>query len=180
LILSVHYRQKLNFTFDSLEGAAAALKRIDEMRYHLEQAEEASSDSRITVACAELDRTFAACLADDLNTSGALGALFLFVKQVNRVLAAGGLALGDRQRVIATLESADRVLGVLDPAAWKVGEEGEASNALSDQAVDALLGERQEARKARDFSAADRIRDQLAAVGIVLEDTPQGPRWRRA
>jgi cysteinyl-tRNA synthetase len=77
--------------------------------------------------------------------------------------------------VLAALADADRVLGVLDPAAWP----SEAAGGGDDAEIERLVVERQEARKRRDFKEADRLRDELAGRGIVLEDTPQGTRWKR-
>jgi len=178
LFLSVHYRQKLNFTFDSLDAAARALERIDEMRFRVETATEspANGDGSVVRDAAEtLERDFAAALADDLNASKALAALFGFVKDVNKAVEKG-LAPGDRERVFEALEGVDQVLGVLDPAEWEE-ESGEAGD--EDAEIDSLVQKRQEARAAKDWAEADRLRDELTARGIVLEDTPQGPRWKR-
>ncbi len=178
LFLSVHYRQKLNFTFDSLDAAARALERIDEMRFRVKTATESPAHgdgSVVRDAASRLDEDFAAALADDLNVSKALAALFGFVKEVNKAVEKG-LAPGDRDRVLAALDRVDRVLGVLDPAQW----EAEGAEARGDDAeIDALVQKRQEARAAKDWAEADRVRDELTALGIVLEDTPQGPRWKR-
>ncbi len=185
LFLSVHYRQKLNFTFDSLDAATAALRRIDEMRFRVAHAPEAVEDggegagdagAGIAAAAERLREEFTAALADDLNLSGALGALFRFVREVNVTVEEPGLGAGDRDRIFAALADVDRVLGVLDPAEWKRAEEPAGP---SDDEIAALVRRREEARAARDFAASDRIRDELAAQGIVLEDTPQGTRWKR-
>ncbi len=84
---------------------------------------------------------------------------------------------GDKARVAAALASVDRVLGVLDPAAWI--EEGAESSA-EDAEIDDLVAQRQAAREGKDFAEADRLRDELAARGIAVEDTPQGPHWKRS
>ena len=178
LFLATHYRQKLNFTFDSLEASGKALRRIDEMRFRLQHAEEAETSAQQVAELANtLEEEFAAALADDLNASEALGAVFRFVRGVNRLIESDDLGQGDKERVTSALASVDRVLGFLDPADWSVEEE---SAGLSDDEVDRLLEARQEARKRRDFAEADRLRDELTSQGILIEDTPQGPRWRRS
>jgi cysteinyl-tRNA synthetase len=175
LYLSVHYRQKLNFTFDSLDGAVGALRRVDEMRFRLQHAEEKGDyDQRLAEANYRLRRDFAAGLADDLNVSVALAALFAFVKEVNVAIEEGRIGTGDKQRVADALTDVDRVLGVLDAASWDTGA-GEDDSAD----IERLIQERNDARQRRDFAASDRIRNELTARGIVLEDTPQGTRWKR-
>jgi cysteinyl-tRNA synthetase len=182
LFLSVHYRQKLNFTWDSLEAAAGALRRIDEMRFRLAHAPvpEAAGGpagahaADVGTAADTLDRDVRRALADDLNVAAALGAVFTFVKAVNVAIEEGRLAPGDKERVAAALAAVDRVFGVLDPAAWE-----EKAAADDDAEIERLVHERQEARRRRDFAAGDRLRDELARLGVVVEDTPQGARWKR-
>ncbi len=175
LFLSVHYRQKLNFTFESLEAAGKALARIDEMRFRVEHAPETEDGvSKIHEPAARFAAELAAALADDLNVSKALAALFGFVKEVN-VAVEEGLAEGDRERVAAALAAADRVFGVLDPAAW----EEAAGRSDDDAEIEELVRRREEARSARSWAEADRLRDELAERGVFLEDTPSGTRWKR-
>ncbi len=177
VFLATHYRQQLNFTFDSVAAAGAALKRIDDMRFRLESAPESGEPSaEVAAAASRLAEDFAAALADDLNASAALAAVFRLVREVNKVIEDGDLGAGDHQRVTDALAGVDAVLGVLDPADWQPQE---AAGGLADDEIEALLVQRQEARKARDFAAADAIRDRLQDQGIVIEDTPRGPRWRR-
>jgi cysteinyl-tRNA synthetase len=176
LFLSVHYRQKLNFTFESLDGATGALRRVDEMRFRLQHAEEKGApDARLAESAERLRHDFAQGLADDLNFALALAALFAYVREVNVAIEEKRIGEGDRQRVLDALTDVDRVLGVLDPADWPEGQAREDDAAE----IERLIQERNDARKNRDFKASDRLRDELAARGIVLEDTPQGTRWKR-
>jgi cysteinyl-tRNA synthetase len=175
--LSVHYRQKLNFTFEGLEAATAALGRIDEMRFRLQHAVEADREpSTVAASARRLGEEVAAALADDLNASAALAAVFRLVKEVNVAIEGGRLGHGDRQRVLDALAAVDTVFGVFDAAAWREVEE---PTGTADEEVTRLVEERREAREARDFQRADALRDRLLAQGIVLEDTPAGTRWKR-
>ncbi len=183
LFLSVHYRQKLNFTFDSLEAAGRALARVDEMRFRVATATEgADGTSTVAPAAESLASDFRAALADDLNMSKALAALFAFVKEVNKAVEEG-LAAGDQERVTGALADVDRVLGVLDPTEWSGdGADGtDGGEAADDEAaeIEDLIRRREEARAGRDFAEADRLRDELTARNVVIEDTPQGTRWKR-
>jgi cysteinyl-tRNA synthetase len=180
LFLSVHYRQKINFTFESLDAAAGALRRVDEMRFRLAHtAEKGAPDPRLAESVAKLPRDFAAALADDLNAAAALAALFVFVKEVNVAVEEGRIGGGDRDRVLAALADVDRVLDVLDPAAWPAAVTETAAADADAEEIERLIQARKEARQRRDFAESDRIRDELAGRGILLEDTPQGTRWKR-
>jgi cysteinyl-tRNA synthetase len=178
LFVSVHYRQKLNFTFESLEAAAAALRRVDEMLHRLAHAREAGEPhERIGAACDRLLEEFRAALADDLNLSAGLAALFGFVKEVNSAIEARELGAGDHQRALAALARVDEVLGVLDASEWAEGEAGEDEGERAE--IERLVAARDAARARRDFGESDRLRDELRARGVAVEDTPQGTRWKR-
>ena len=177
LLLSVYYLQKLNFTFEALEAAGAALSRVDDLRLRLQTAvEESGERGEVAELAAGLREELGAALADDLNTSGALGGLFKFVKGVNVAVDEGRLGSGDRERVTAALADVDRVLGVLDAAEWQRA----AAGGPSDADVERLIEERQAARKSRNFARADEIRKELLEQGVVLEDTAGATRWKRS
>ncbi len=171
LLVSVPYRQKLNFTFDGLHAAGQAVERIGNTLRRLANTPAATGDGDLlpeTVAAFRED--FRAALGDDLNTARALGALHTLLRAVNTALDGGGIAEPVRTELDAALAEANGVLEVFP--AGKSGEDGDAE-------IDRLVAEREAARKARDFARADTIRDELAARGIVLEDTPHGTVWHR-
>ncbi|MEE2776757.1 MAG: cysteine--tRNA ligase [Acidobacteriota bacterium] len=180
LFLSVPYRRKLNFTFSSVEGSASALRRVDQLRFRLETtAESDDSNSGIATACESLYTSFREALADDLNLSAALATVHIFVRDANVAVGQRRLNTGDRQRIIEALASVDRVLGVLDAGDWPTSQEGTDDSESSDDDIQTLVDARQGARIARDWAEADRLRDELVGAGIVVEDTPDGVRWKR-
>ncbi|MFS8636745.1 MAG: cysteine--tRNA ligase [Gemmatimonadota bacterium] len=178
LLLSAHYRHELNFTFDGLEHAQAAIRRMLDFDDRLERtttSEDAPASGLQEVAAAGL-RAFEDALDDDLDMPGALAAVFNFIRESNAALDRATAVLpADLQAARHALDRFDDVLGVLGlaRAAASVDEEFAAW-------VEARLQERQAARARRDFATADAIRDELVRAGVVIEDTPQGPRWKRA
>ncbi|HLE21871.1 MAG TPA: DALR domain-containing protein, partial [Vicinamibacteria bacterium] len=112
---------------------------------------------------------FEGAMDDDLNTPGALGALFDLVREGNIALSSSSLTKEEASQMVETIERMNTVLDVF----------GHTQAVLLDNEVEKLIAERREARARRDFARSDAIRDQLAARGIVLEDTPAGIRWRR-
>jgi cysteinyl-tRNA synthetase len=178
-LISVHYRQKLNFTLDGLEASATALKRIDEMRYRLGHASEGpAANERLQRRVEAFLEQFGEGLADDLNISLALAALFDFVRDVNKAITDGSIAAGDVERIENALRQVDAVLGVLEAGRGEAALPGRA-DVVSAEEIERRIELRRQAKAARNFARADEIRAELAAEGVILEDTPQGTRWKR-
>ncbi|MFQ5816456.1 MAG: cysteine--tRNA ligase [Terriglobia bacterium] len=191
LLASVPYRKPLNFTFDALQQAARSVERVRNFRLRLET-EKFSSGSTPALAerAAQAQRAFESALDDDLNTAEALAAVFNLVRDANTAMDRGEFRQGDVSVVLEVLTRWDEIFFVLaddDFARLQAYQEkleepvlvGGGDGVLSDAEVEARLQERVEARKQRDFARADRIREELAARGIIVEDTKNGVRWKR-
>ncbi len=172
VLASVPYRNKLNFTMESLRAAATAIERLRnyQLRLRTESFAEGTNEEMTERTRAAL-RAFDAAMDDDLNTAGALGAVFEHVRDANTAMDAGGFRAGNAAPALALLDRFDSVFDVLRPTAT--------AGALSDAEIDGLIAERNKARKTRDFKRADEIRRQLADSGVILEDTKDGTRWKR-
>ena len=205
LLVSVPYRMKLNFTLDGLRGATSAVERLESLDLRLreregrrENEEEISSKVNTPEAAgggfaervADARAAVFSSLEDDLNTAGALGALFSFVKATNVDLEAGHLSASDATAARGLLrEIAGDVFGILtatvtsapgaaDPFSLSKKSSSESPDFDEAWILDRIEA-RKRARKSRDFKAADAIRDELLGKGVALEDTPQGVRWKR-
>ena len=165
LLLQTHYRETSNFTLGGLDAARASLLRIDECLGKIRDLagnNSAPADDRLL-------QRFSECLDDDLNVAGAWGAVFEWVADLNRQLAANALAPSAAAGALAAWEKVDTVLGVGAPKEFEVPVE-----------ITTLMEARLAARKAKDFKRADAIRDELKSKGWVVDDTPKGPRAKRA
>lgn len=170
LLISAHYRKVLNFTFSGLEMARQSLNRIREFLSGLPQnVETGESSPEISALVQDADREFSEFLADDLNISGALAAAFDLIRGVN--LFPGKLSGADVELIKSFWGRFQQVTGVLPEIA---GESEELAAHLQEK-----ISRRQQARAAGDFKTADVLRAELLAEGIVLQDTPQGVRWKK-
>jgi cysteinyl-tRNA synthetase len=171
LLMSAHYRQKLNFTLEGLDAARTVLRRLDEFTRRLETTAGSGSEAGVEAAEAlarRAESAFRAGLEDDLNIAEALAALFDFVRDSNRALDAGeidGAGAAPLQRCCARL---DEVLAV-----FSVDGDGEEEAPAE---ILALVAERNAAREARDWARSDAIRDELVEKGWRIDDTPEGTR----
>jgi cysteinyl-tRNA synthetase len=182
LLLTAHYRETFNFTLEGLQGAHAALARIDECLGKLREAAgaPASGSARtdpqknlqpagsVTGAPNELLARFTDALDDDLNISAAWGTVFEWVRETNRQLAENSLNAADASSALTAWNKIDSVLGL-----------GTKSEAEVPAEISSLLAARQAARQAKDFKKSDAIRDELKAKGWVIEDTPKGPKLKK-
>jgi len=170
LLLATHYRSQTNFTFDALAQSTSELQRIDDLTARLErdQTTQAGSnetfDTKVDEEAAEFERS----LGDDLNISGALGAVFRLVRDTHVALDKHELPKSSREKLAAAFARMDGVLALF-----------ERPEVVLDEEIEALIVRRTEARKSRDFAEADRIRDELESRGILLEDSPDGTIWKR-
>ncbi|MDF1544928.1 MAG: cysteine--tRNA ligase [bacterium] len=170
LLLATHYRQQLNFTFSGLDAARAALERYTDFISNLESYEGGDdSGGAATEAIDKAAAGFETALDDDLNISGALGVVFDYIRDINRLRAENKLSLSEKEKALELIKRFDSVLNLTYQT-----ESGDL-----DAEVDDLIAQRTEARKNKDFARADEIRDQLTAMGIILEDTAQGVKWKR-
>ena len=172
LLASVPYRKALNFTFDGLKSAATAIDRVRnfELRLRTEKFDE-GSDALLEERAAKAVRDFRAGMDDDLNTAEALAATFEYIRDVNVAMDRGEFGSGNAAGAHSVLALFDSVFEVLRPTASESG--------LTDAEVEAKIEERRQAKKARNFALSDEIRDHLTGMGIILEDTKDGIRWKR-
>jgi len=172
-LLQVPYRRKLNFTFDGLKGAKSSIDRLRSFQLRLDTDKPAEGrneeiEKRTAAALAQ----FEASLDDDLNTAEAIAAIFEYIRDANTAMDAGEFRAGNVAAARDLLARFDCIAAVLQPSEQKSG--------LTDEQVEARVEERNQAKKARDFPRADRIRAELLEQGIVIEDTREGVRWKRS
>ena len=176
-MLAAHYRSPLNFSQELIEQSKSALDRLYTAQANYEfllekggtvDREPNEAEQKFIDAIPAIRERFIACMDDDMNTAGALGAIFDLVKEGNIVAVSGA----STKAVKAALEALNELTGVLGLLYHKKNE--------TQDDVEALVQQRQEARKAKNWKEADRIRDLITSMGYILEDTPQGAKVRKA
>ncbi len=202
LLISVPYRQQLNFTFEGLTAETIAVERLRTFRDRIVNTKWAArpaadgSGSEMEELARETRAKFRAALADDLNTAEARAAIFEMVRAVNARADAGQFFASDQAAVLGALQEFDQVFAVLEDhdAEWTkftlewAEREGKldqaapellATRGVTDEKIQALVEERDQAKRKRDFKRADAIRNELSGMGILLEDSKEGTRWKR-
>jgi cysteinyl-tRNA synthetase len=186
LLLSAHYRKQLNFTWESLQQSEEALRRLTDFLARVHEIRSArrgpdagaaplvDSHPEVLARVDEARTAFGAAMRDDLNTAAALGAIFELVRSLNSAIDAGQVGGDDVDAISEAFDQFDQVLGILS---LRRAEDEQPPVPVEDIAQ--LIEARHAARRRRDFAAADRVRDDLAARGVLLEDSPTGTRWKR-
>ena len=170
LMISSHYRSPINYSVDILEQSQNALDRLYTCRENLVFRLESAESGALTADFGKFKDEFITAMVDDLNTADAIAAIFNLAKEIN-IMLGGNPSKEDCTAAVAMFVELCGVLGLV----YNINKADDL-----DAEVEALIAQRTAARKARDFAEADRIRDQLKSMGIVLEDTPQGVKWSRA
>ena len=172
LLASAHYRKQLNFTFEGLKSAATAVDRLRNFKLRLDKEKfSAGKNEKLLDRTAQADKQFADSLDDDLNTAEGLAAVFEYLRDANIAMDAGEFREENVPPALAFLDRFDSVFDVLRPSTKQ--------GSLADAEVEARIAARTQAKKARNFAEADRLRDELLTEGIILEDTKDGVRWKR-
>ncbi len=174
-LISSSYRSPINYNDESIEQATAALDRLYNCRggleFALKNASAGEADAAVTAFCDKRRDQFIAAMDDDLNTADAIAALFELAKDCNRMVADGMATAGSVETALNTFNELADVLGLLYARAVSGDDDAE---------IEALVAARTAARAEKNWAESDRIRDELKARGIVIEDTPQGAKWHRA
>jgi cysteinyl-tRNA synthetase len=168
LVANAHYRSRLRLSEDALHAAAEQVRRLRDVANRLQAAAPGTGGAALAHRASNVRELYREALDDDLNLPLGVGLVFDVVREANSVLDEGQMGEHARSEVLALLAEVDAHLDVIGAE-----EPGLAAE------VEGLIARREAARQARDFRAADQIRDELRARGIALEDSKDGVRWRR-
>lgn len=168
LLMSTYYRQQLNFTFQGLEGAKNALQRLYDFMESLISVKTQKDNPMVDEILRKAKVGFENALDDDLNISEGLGVIFDLVRDVNRLIDEGKLSSSDALKVINQMKSFDKVLGILQK-----------EELVLDDKIKELILKREEARRNKEWALADKIRKEIESSGIIIEDTPEGPKAKK-
>ena len=168
LLLSVYYRQQLNFTEESVNAAENAVQRLNNFMIKLKEIKSDIKNKNIEKLIQKTKKQFEFAMDDDLSISSALSHIFEFVKEANTLMMVSKIGKSGANKIINLMLDFDKVLGILEEKEEKLSSE-----------LKRLIEEREKARKEKDFEKADKIREELKQKGIVLEDTKEGIRWKK-
>lgn len=172
-MLSTHYRNPLNFSDDTVQQAVNGVERIansvGNLLHRLHNASEGPADPSVEQAVPRIRQTFRDKMDDDFNTPDAITAMFGLVSETNQYLSRTETSKPTLELLLALFQEMNGILGILS----------ENGDELLNEEIESLIAERNEARKQKNWARSDQIRDLLTEKGILLEDTPQGVRWRR-
>lgn len=167
-LISTHYRSKLNFTFEKVQTAQRCINKLRELKRRLENVKEDGSNNNPHPETEKMLTGFSEILGDDLNISGALGELFIWVNYLFVQLDGQTLPYCSAREALTALEKIDSILGVM-----------KYSDDVVDNDINELIQERNNARAEKDWVKADEVRKKLDELGIILEDTPEGTIWKK-
>ena len=174
LYLGTHYRKQLKFSWTAMQQAEEALKRLTDFLARLDAVSAGEANDGISAKLDDATAAFSGHILDDVNTAAAMGIMFDLVRALNSAIDAGDLRSGDVPAVRAAFDRFDKVLGILT---LRRAEDDQPPVPVEE--IERLIEARRAARLARNFGEADRLRKDLDARGIVLEDTGSATRWKR-
>lgn len=168
MLLSVHYRKPMNFSFKRLDNVRTALRRLDEFTCKLNCLPSGKPHPEVTAFVSAMEKQFIEAMDDDLNVSNGMGAIYQFIKKVYPILQVNHLDRDQKNYILETLGRLNQVLDVFRLQGCPLAPD-----------VNALIQRREQARLLKDWKAADEAREELARKGIVIIDTENGPVWKR-
>jgi cysteinyl-tRNA synthetase len=167
LLIATHYRKPLHFSFKKLDEARKNLRRLDEFTQKLLCLPPGLPHPKVAAYLSDMEERFCGALANDINMSRALGALFDFMKKINPILSEGKLDLEQKKYILETFGKINEILNLLKLKECPLAPE-----------IDRLIKDREEARRNKDWERADTVRNELAEKGFEIVDTPKGPVWK--